>query len=330
MRRSMICGLVLVATLLGGAGCGGGDLADQLLGAAEEPAGSVHSAGVPGASGPSLPPAAREASSKSLSLLRPRPATPKSAKRGVAFDLADPADFRALSSGVSWWYNWSPQPSKAAPAHAPARYQMDFYPMIGGISYDVGAVEEYLLAHPRIKYLLVLNEPNLTSQADLTPQQAASLWPDFEAIAAKTGVKLVGPALTWGTMPGYKDPVAWLDAFYAAYRAANDNRSPRIDYIAFDWYGYSLARQLDRLEKYGKSFWVTAFASARSQAGTLAKEEARMAEMVATCESRADVFRYAWFTGRAHDDAQHGSLLAAPGELTRLGQLYLKLPYTRH
>src|SRR5271155_2762830 len=30
----------------------------------------------------------------------------KSAKRGVAYDLADPADFAALSPGVSWWYNW--------------------------------------------------------------------------------------------------------------------------------------------------------------------------------------------------------------------------------
>lgn len=42
-------------------------------------------------------------------------------------------------------------------------------------------------------------------------------------------MQLVGPAITWGTMPGFADPVVWLDAFYAAYRAANGNRDPRID-----------------------------------------------------------------------------------------------------
>jgi hypothetical protein len=50
--------------------------------------------------------------------------------------------------------------------------------------------------------------------------------------------------------------------------------------------------------------------------------------MVATCESRSDVFRYAWFTGRMNNDVHYTSLLGAPGRLTGLGQLYLTLPYT--
>jgi hypothetical protein len=251
----------------------------------------------------------------------------------VAYDLAEPADFQALSRGVSWWYNWSPQPSPVAPADYGTQYQMDFYPMIWGMEYDVGAIEDYLRAHPQIKYLLVMNEPNLTTQADLTPQQAASLWPDFEEIAAATGVRIVGPAVTWGTMQGYQDPVAWLDAFYAAYGAANEGHAPRIDYLAFHWYDYGLGQQLDRLAKYGKPFWVTEFASghARADGGptdSIERQQAQMAEMVATCESRADVFRYAWFTGRRAADAHASSLLVASGELTALGRLYLSLPYT--
>jgi len=103
-----------------------------------------------------------------------------------------------------------------------------------------------------VKYLLVLNEPSLTSQANLTPQQAAQLWPQYEAVAANTAVKIVGPAITWGTMPGYRDPVQWLDAFYAAYQSANDGRDPQIDYLAFRWYDYGLSGQLDRLTKYNK------------------------------------------------------------------------------
>jgi hypothetical protein len=256
----------------------------------------------------------------------------RSAKRGVAYDFADAADLEALSPGVSWWYNWSTRPGAGVQAGAGAGQKLDFYPMIWGAKYDVSAIEKYLVAHREIKYLLVMNEPSLPSQADLTPQQAAGRWPDFEAISARTGVKLVGPAVTWGTMRKYTDPVDWLDAFYVAYEAAHGNRPPQIDYLAFHWYDYGLAQQLDRLVKYGKQIWITELANwhARRDGGqidTLAKQEAQMRELVALCESRADVFRYAWFTGRMRHDVHYVSLLGAPGELTELGRLYVSLPY---
>lgn len=208
---------------------------------------------------------------------------------------------------------------------------MDFYPMLWNGNFNASAIVSFLQANPGIKYMLVLNEPNLTSQSNMTPQQAAQLWPQYEAIAAQTGVKIVGPAITWGTMPGYEDPVQWLDAFYAAYHAANANRDPQIDYLAFHWYDYGLDSQLDRLTKYNKPFWVTEFANWHSQMDgsqidTLAKQGAQMTSMVATCESRADVFRYAWFTGRLNPDPHFTSLLGADGVLTELGTMYLSLP----
>jgi hypothetical protein len=208
---------------------------------------------------------------------------------------------------------------------------MDFYPMLWNGSFNATSIVAFLKANPGIQYLLVLNEPNLVSQSNMTPQHAAQLWPQYEAVAAQTGVKIVGPAITWGTMPNYEDPVAWLDAFYAAYHAANGNRDPQIDYIAFHWYDYGLGGQLDRLKKYNKPFWVTEFANWHSQndgaqIDTLAKQEAQMTSMVATCEGRADVFRYAWFTGRVSPDPHFSSLLSTSGALTDLGKLYLSLP----
>jgi hypothetical protein len=236
-----------------------------------------------------------------------------------------------LSPGVSWWYNWSPSPNSAVPSDYATQYGMDFYPMLWNGSFNAASVVSYLKANPGIQYMLVLNEPNLVDQSNMTPQQAAQLWPQYEAIAAQTGVKIVGPAITWGTMANYEDPVAWLDAFYAAYHAANGNRDPQIDYIAFHWYDYGLDGQLDRLTKYNKPFWVTEFANWHSQddgaqIDTLAKQEAQMTSMVATCEGRADVFRYAWFTGRLSPDPHFTSLLGANGVLTDLGTLYLSLP----
>lgn len=256
----------------------------------------------------------------------------KSSKRGIAYDLASAEDLSALSPGVSWWYDWGLRPNAAVPADYRARYGMDFQLMLWNGNFDSTEVTALLQSQPGIRHLLLLNEPNLTDQANLTPSQAAALWPRYEAVAAATGVKLVGPAITWGTMTGYADPVAWLDAFYAAYRSANGNRDPQIDYLAFHWYDYGLGAQLDRLTKYGKPFWVTEFANWHSQADgaqidTVAKQKAQMTEMVATCESRSDVFRYAWFTGRWSNDLHHTILLGANGVLTELGQHYLSLPF---
>jgi len=264
--------------------------------------------------------------------LAPSAALAASAKRGIAYDLASPADLKALSPGVTWWYNWGSAPNAKVPADYRTRYRMDYYPMLWNGDFDAARIVAFLKANPTIRYLLVLNEPNVGGQAYLTPQQAAALWPRYEAVAAQAKVKIVGPQITWGTMPNYADPVAWLDAFYAAYEAAHAGRAPRIDYLGFHWYDYGLAGQLDRLGKYKKPLWVTEFANWHSQQDgaqitTLAEQEKQMTAMVATLENRADVFRYAWFTGRISPDPHYSSLLGAPGHLTKLGQLYLSLPY---
>lgn len=300
----------------GGGGGGAGGAAPGGAGSAPAPAPSTGGSAGDLASSPPAPP----------------PGAPKSAKRGVAYDLAAGDDLAALAPGVSWWYDWGLRPNGAVPADYRARYRMDYYPMLWNGSFDVNEGSAFLMAHPEIRHLLLLNEPNLTDQANLTPSQAAQLWPRYEAVAASTGVKLVGPAITWGTMPGFADPVAWLDAFLAAYKGANGNRDPQIDYLAFHWYDYGPAGQLDRLTKYGKPFWVTEFANWHgqndgAQIDTLAKQKAQMTDMVATCESRADVFRYAWFTGRWSADTHFTSLLAGTGNLTELGQLYVSLPF---
>ncbi|KPY16217.1 Uncharacterized protein ALO54_04879, partial [Pseudomonas syringae pv. philadelphi] len=125
----------------------------------------------------------------------------KSAKRGIAYEIAQPADLSALSAGVSWWYNWSPKPhDRLASYDCASMYGVDFIPMVWNDNVDDGQLKLYLQAHPAIRYLLVINEPNLLDQANMTPEAAARFWPRLEQIAAQTGVKLVGPAMNWGTM----------------------------------------------------------------------------------------------------------------------------------
>ncbi len=238
-----------------------------------------------------------------------------------------------MAPGLSWWYDWSSAPKGGTPTELRARHGMDYIPMVWSQVFDDAQITQMLRANPQIHYLLALNEPNLNGQATRTPQQAADLWPRIETIAQATGVRIVGPQITWGNLPGYEDPAVWMDAFYAAYRAANGGRDPRIDYLGFHWYDYGLAGQLDRLAKYGKAFWVTEMANWHVGDGAAAidsvdKQKAQMTEMVALCESRADVFRYAWFTGRGGADlnSRFTTLLGADGELTALGHHYLSLP----
>ena len=260
----------------------------------------------------------------------------KSSKRGLAYNLTDAIDLDTLKSGVSWWYNW--YYTTTAPADYYKDYQMEFIPMLWGgntSTNDMTAVKNFILNHPEVKYLLVMNEPNLTDQANRTPEQAAVDWLKYEQVISELAaqnrtIELVGPAITWGTMTNYSDPVVWLDAFYNAYKTANGGRPPKIDYLAFHWYDYGLAAQLDRLQKYGKKIWVTEMANWNPQINSYQKQAAQMVDMVNICETRADVFRYAWFIGRGtYPDNKYTYLFnPTPGELNELGKLYLSLPYS--
>jgi len=265
------------------------------------------------------------------------PTVTKSAKRGIAFDISSTADFTAISKGISWWYNWGPICNTKVPASYYQNYEMDFIPMLWGgntSTNDMTLVKNFILSRPEIKYLLVMNEPNFKDQANRTPAQAASDWIKYEQVVSDLAVKgrtvyLVGPAMSWGTMTSYSNPVDWLNAFYLAYRTANDGRIPKIDYLAFHWYDYGLAAQLDALKKYNKKIWVTEMANWNSQINSYAKQAVQMQQMVDLCESRDDVFRYAWFYGRGSLPDAKFTYLFTPndGELSDLGKLYISLPY---
>ena len=267
---------------------------------------------------------------------------PKSPKRGLAYDLPNASDLSALSPGVSWWYNWGATSNSGVPGNYVSTYGMDFYPMLWNGSFNKASVESFIYAHPEIKYLLVLNEPNVSGQATCgasgaaycEPADAAALWPQYEAIAKDTGVQIVGPQITFGTDPNYGNPETWMDAFYKAYEGANGGRQPRIDFLGFHWYDYGLDAQLTSLAKYNKPIWVTEFANWHSQndgaqIDTLAKRETQMTSMVTDLEGRGDVYRYSWFTGRVSPDPHFDSLLAGTGVLTALGQQYITMPFAK-
>ena len=125
----------------------------------------------------------------------------KSSKRGLAFNLTHPDDISSLKGSVSWWYNW--HWNTAAPENYYPDYQMEFIPMLWGgntSDNDIDNVKNFIINHPEVKYLLVMNEPNLTDQANRTPSQAAIDWLYYEQAISDLSeqgrnIALVGPAM---------------------------------------------------------------------------------------------------------------------------------------
>jgi hypothetical protein len=242
-------------------------------------------------------------------------------KRGVAYGHHSDADLAALSKGIAWWYNWSPSPDSTLSSSS-ATSGVEFVPMIWGGTFDPNTLATRVPADA--KYLLTFNEPNFGTQSNLTPAQAAALWPKVEAFAKSRGLKIVSPALNYcGGNCNETDPFVWLDKFFAACTGC------QVDYIAAHWYACSksaLTGYITKYEtKYQKPIWLTEFSCLDSPA-TAASEETYMAEALAALEADPMVFRYSWFTGRFTQRPEIDLLGTTSGALTPLGQKYIALP----
>jgi len=246
-----------------------------------------------------------------------------SRKRGIAYGYHSDADLTALSAGIGWWYNWAARPDGTLMSGYPG-LGVEYVPMVWGGTFDVATLERQVPAGA--KYLLTFNEPNFGAQANLTPAQAAALWPQIETFAKSRGMKLVSPAVNYcGSPCNETDPFVWLQKFFAACTGC------QVDYVAMHWYACTKAALTTTLAKYvqqfGKPLWVTEFScldepSRVNDAGELAY----MREAVAALEADPMVFRYAWFSGRFTSQPVVNLLAPTSGQLTPLGQQYVTLP----
>ena len=140
----------------------------------------------------------------------------RTCKRGVAYNFDNAsvsADVPALKS-VSWFYNWTAAiSSQVSGAVVPAG--VEFVPMVWGKNINVDTIANGIPAGA--KYLLGFNEPNMgVPQSNLTPAQAAALWPQVEQIAQRKNLKIVSPAVNFcGSPCNVQDPVSWMDQFLA-------------------------------------------------------------------------------------------------------------------
>lgn len=234
---------------------------------------------------------------QNLSHSKIRPA--KSKKRGAGFGSPFlQEDVSALASAMSWGYNWGPALTGAA-LSAFDETGMEFCPMAWNRAYNKEAITAYVKAHSECKYLLAYNEPNLTDQSNMTPQEAAEGWSELMTFAHGLGLQVVSPAMNYGTLAGYSDPVKWLDEFFAQPGVSID------DVCAISLHCYmgragAMKSFIDRFDKYGKPIWMTEFCAWDQSVSSAMAQINYMSESVLILEKDPRVERYAWFLVRGN------------------------------
>ena len=247
----------------------------------------------------------------------------KSPKRGVAFNFAVAEDLPLLCDAISWNYNWGNDQNEIAASWMDLE-GVEFCPMCWSGNYNADRIRAYVAAHPNTKYLLAFNEPNLKDQARMTPAEAAAIWKPVVNLAKELNLKLVSPAMNYGTLADYSDPIKWLDEFFAQPDVSIDD----IDAISIHCYmanPQALRNYVAMFYKYNKPIWLTEFCAWEEYA--IHSEEDQMTYMCNVLnylEQDDKVERYAWFIPRYKPGFPYMPLLTyyAPYELTSAGRVY--------
>ncbi|KAI0542156.1 glycosyl hydrolase catalytic core-domain-containing protein [Xylaria digitata] len=232
-------------------------------------------------------------------------------KRGLAYNDANLVkEFLALGGEASWAYNWG-----STTGDLPSG--VTYYPMLwspasdhsnGWDGFATAAISNGADA------LLSFNEPDIASQANMSPQDAAAShiqW--MNPYAGKA--RISSPAIS--SSENANQGVDWLNQFFSAC-----NGKCQVDFCAAHWYGPGgdagaglfLSHLKDVKEACnGKPVWVTEFAAESDSI------DAFMRNITTTLETDPDydfVEKYSYFM------ASVGQLFTSATELSSFGRIY--------
>jgi len=246
--------------------------------------------------------------------------TPANTLKGLGHGGKDALALQQINSlKLKWHYTWGSHPNVATAT--------PFVPMIKSartlLEQDAIGYVTRQLAETKTQHLLGFNEPDHEDQANMSVDQAISLWPKLQA----TGLRLGSPATTGPASP-------WLADFMTKAK----NKGLRVDFMTMHRYAWPKAdeflRKVTELhERYGKPIWVTEYAvadwnatSTRPSVYSRAQTEDFMRATVAGLRAMPFVERFAWKTRPALDPKMGCSaLFHTNGTLTTTGKLYASL-----
>lgn len=266
-----------------------------------------------------------------MSTRRRRP--PFAGKKGACFTLRDEGDpkggtWRENLPKVRqlkpyWNYSWGPKRIEKQPDN------IEFVPMLWGAWSKEGladTIETTVMPQIRAglaKRVLVFNEPDSFTQANIPVDKAISYWP----VAQTTGVPLGSPACV-------NAKNVWMTDFV---NKLSSDTSLRMDYITVHWYGEPSAAAFKRemrsiFRYYGRRWriWITEFAPADWSAATPeANKYTRrqildfMKEVLPWIEQQKFIVAYSWFPFSVDQAAGTCSaLFDRNGKMTALGRYY--------
>jgi RNA polymerase sigma factor (sigma-70 family) len=242
------------------------------------------------------------------------PITTRSARKGVSTWYFNGVTGALQDVGAGWYYDWQASRQNIA---APAG--VEFVPMIRAA--DSATPATLAQAKQQGTELLGFNEPDLSSQANMSVAQALDLWPRLVA----TGMRLGSPSVA----SGGDTPGGWLDQFMTGAAA----RGYRVDFVTLHWYGSDFSPaaigQLKSYvqavyDRYHKPIWLTEYALINFGGGQKYPTQAQQAAFVTGSTAMLDVLpyvaRYAWFALPSQGDDT--GLYRAANSPTTVGLAY--------
>jgi hypothetical protein len=233
---------------------------------------------------------------------------------------------RENAHNVDWAYNWANTPTNNGVAFSVDVANYEFVPMIwsastSGVVNQINTIlnlENNFGVH--VDYVLGFNEPELSTQANMSVQQALDVWEVMTDQFSSTDIKLVSPAVSGAGAIRANDPTrpdGWLTEFMDGVETRNSDADPnndlQVDAIAYHFYSVAfngtaeankLIAQIDDLyARYGRPIWITEFAGTSfSLDNAIHSTEERQAfnrefleTLIPQFDSRAYVQRVAWW-----------------------------------
>jgi len=224
---------------------------------------------------------------------------------------------KLTAAGGRWSYNWTYR----VPASTPG---LDTVPMLRSATSVTDTSINTLIAGRKAgkyRYLLGFNEPDSVNQANMTPTQAANLWPKL----MKTGLILGSPV---PAVP-YN---GWIKEFMRIAKA----RGLRVDFIALHFYAdINDTGAVSRIKtytqqirnNYGKPIWITELGiiDRRTDTGSASTNWTKAVKFMRSVTSMLDtlpyVQRYAWMGDNvsSRPNLKWSTLYDAYGRLTPMG-----------
>lgn len=230
-------------------------------------------------------------------------------KRGLAFaDTDNTGDIAvAYDTQVSWVYDWG----STTPSYLKDT-DMTYVPMQWGEDNVDNFMAEVQAQNAKI--ILGFNEPDLSSQSNIAPMTAASLWVQYIQPLSAHGVRLGGPAVS-----NAPSGIPWLSQFLGNCTECT------FDFIPIHWYGDGLDNFKDYVESfYGKfslPMWVTEFASTSSN---VSEVEDFCTDAITYLDDQDWIEGYAWFAFYRQESGSYYNLLDVNGQPNALGDIYLR------